>query len=430
MPLSGGIVSSSFLRLGSFCCFVGLLGALLVPSFSQAPRDDCPPSNRIVELNRQLKPEQTRLVFEPPTGYLRSVLQALSIPVESQIVVFSKTSLMQKFITPQNPRTLYFNDEIAVGWVPGEPIVEVATADSYEGIVFYALDQQPSAKPVFYRHKRCVICHEGFSTLPIPRMIVRSTFPAPDGSPIRKLGEFESDDRSPFHERWGGSYVTGRTGSSPHLGNTVVPNESKRPALKTCHLESLMAQFDTKNYLTPFSDVVALLVFEHQMRVLNLLTRVNFDMRFTEYAKNTHGQIPPVPENASTLVRDGIDELADSLLFVGEAQMKGPISGNSGFAEAFAARGPRDAQRRSLRQFDLKTRLMRYPCSYLIYSRMFDVLPVTAREAVYRRLWNILSREERSPKYAFFTLEKRKAIVEILRSTKEGLPNYFRPIER
>jgi hypothetical protein len=358
------------------------------------------------------------------------VLQALSVPVESQIVVFSKTSLMQKIITPRNPRTLYFNDEIAVGWVPGEPFVEVAVADSHEGIVFYALDQQPSATPAFYRHNQCLTCHEGFSTLPIPRMIVRSIFPAPDGSPIRTLGEFDSDDRSPFHQRWGGWYVTGRSGSSPHLGNTVVANATKRPALKRRHLESLMAQFDTRNYLTPFSDVVALLVFEHQMRVLNLLTRLNLDVKFTGYAKNAKDETLSVPENASILVRDGIDELVDSLLFVGEAQMRGPISGASGFAEAFAALGPRDSQGRSLRKFDLKSRLMRYPCSYLIYSKMFDGLPATAREAVYRRLWSILSHEERSPQYAYLTFDKRKAIVEILRSTKEDLPKYFRPIER
>jgi hypothetical protein len=209
-----------------------------------------------------------------------------------------------------------------------------------------------------------------------------------------------------------------------------VSDASKRPPLVRRHLDSLAAQFDTKKYLIPYSDIVALLVFEHQMRVLNLLTRLNLDVRFTEYAKAAKDERLPLPENANELIRDSVNELADRLLFVGETRIDGPISGASGFAETFAAQGPRDSRGRSLRQFDLKTRLMKYPCSYLLYSKMFKSLPVPTREAVYRRLWSILSREERGPKYVHLDLDRRKAIVEILRDTKDDLPTYFHPIER
>jgi hypothetical protein len=103
-------------------------------------------------------------------------------------------------------------------------------------------------------------------------------------------------------------------------------------------------------------------------------------------------------------------ELADYLLFVDEAPLAGPVQGASGFAEKFAARGP-------LREFDLKRRLFRYRCSYMIYSPAFDALPAPMREAVYRRMWDVLARYPR---------EERAAIVGTLRGTKKDLPGYFR----
>jgi len=40
-------------------------------------------------------------------------------------------------------------------------------------------------------------------------------------------------------------------------------------------------------------------------------------------------------------------------------------------------------------------------------------------------LWVILSGRERTGKYAKFSFADRQAVVEILRATKKGLPDYF-----
>jgi hypothetical protein len=91
----------------------------------------------------------------------------------------------------------------------------------------------------------------------------------------------------------------------------------------------------------------------------------------------------------------------------------------------FAARGPRDSRGRSLRDLDLRTRLMRYPCSYLIYSEPFDALPPAAKQAVYARVWAVLSGAVRDGRYDRLTAADRQAVVDILRETKPDLPAYF-----
>ena len=102
------------------------------------------------------------------------------------------------------------------------------------------------------------------------------------------------------------------------------------------------------------------------------------------------------------------------------------MRGTSGFAERFSALGPNDKQGRSLRQLDLSRRLMRYPCSYMIYSPAFQALPAQARDAVYRRLWKILSGGDAAPRYKALSRADRRAVTEILRETKQDLPDYFR----
>src|SRR5580704_15061123 len=126
------------------------------------------------------------------------------------------------------------------------------------------------------------------------------------------------------------------------------------------------------------------------------------------------------------LLPSTVTEIVDYLLFVDEAPLPGRVQGTSGFAEQFARRGPFDQQGRSLRQFDLSRRLMRYPCSYLIYSPVFDALPAQPRAAIYQRMWQILSGHERSGRYTRLSESDRVAIVQILRETKKGLPDYFR----
>jgi hypothetical protein len=367
-------------------------------------------------LGNKIQAGTAQLRFEERAGYLRSLLEALDVPVESQLAVFSKTSLQAPRIEPKNPRTIFFNDEVAVAWVRGG-FIELASVDPEQGVIFYMLEQRPQAKPEFIRRDDCLQCHLSDASVGVPGMIIRSRFPAPDGMPRLILGGFETDHRSPFEERWGGWYVTGSAGGAHHLGNSVVTDEDHPEAMSSEKLFSLEGKFDTGAYLSPYSDIAALLVFNHQMRMTNLITRFGWEVRARQ--QDRRGDL-------GTLLRQGAKELVDYLLFIEETPFSGPMRVSNGFREKFAARGPKDSKGRSLRDLALEKGLLRYPCSYLIYSPAFDSLPEQARAAVYRRIWQVLSGEENDQKYARLTAPDRRAVLEILRDTKKGLPDYFR----
>ena len=389
-----------------------------------------PLTDPVSELNRKIESGKVRLNFEEAHGYLRSVLDALNVPVESQIVVFSKTSIQMLRINPHNPRSMFYNDSVAVGWVRGGPIVELAAEDAKQGVIFFTLDQRPTEKPQFIRQDACLQCHVSYSSLGVPGMIVRSVFPGPDGTPIRKFDDYVIDARSPVAQRWGGWYVTGRTGSIRHMGNATVNDAANsKPVLsdQTFNLQSLKGKFDTDAYLSPYSDIVALMVFEHQMHMINLITRLGWEVRVSQHQERT-GDTLSRHRVTDGVLRDGVHELVDYMLFVDEASLPDKIQGTSGFAETFSAGGPRDSKGRSLRQFDLQRRLMRFPCSYMIYSEAFDGMPDEARDASYRRMWQILSGEEKDQRYSKLSRVERQAIVEILRETKKGLPDYFQSV--
>jgi hypothetical protein len=99
------------------------------------------------------------------------------------------------------------------------------------------------------------------------------------------------------------------------------------------------------------------------------------------------------------------------MLFEKETQLKEPIKGSERYAADFVALGPKDRKGRSLRELDMKTRMFKYPCSFLIYSQQFDALPQAAKDKVYSRL------------RARLTEEKRFDILEILKDTKKDFPN-------
>jgi len=389
------------------------------PAIEYATR---PPNDAVAQLNRKIQDGQVQLKFEGVQGYLRSVLDALDIPIESQMVVFSKTSLEMHLISPRNPRTIFFNDRVAIGWVPHEPFVEVIADDPRQGVIFYTLDQTLAQRPAFVRHDECLVCHESYSTLGVPGMQIRSVFTAPDGRQMRQFGDYTSDHRSPFEERWGGWYVTGKQVPVHHLGNAMVTGpDNQEPSSGNPPMGSVQVELDAGTYLSTHSDIVALMVFDHQVQMINLMTRVGWEIRFALYDHH---------DLTSRLLTDDSKDLVDYLLFIDEAPLGGQIQGSSGFAEKFAARGPRDRKGRSLREFDLERRLMRYPCSYMIYTDAFGGLPPEAKQAIYKRMWQILSGEETDRKYARLSLADRQAIVEILRDTKPDLPGYFQPVVR
>jgi hypothetical protein len=376
-----------------------------------------PADDAVARLSRDLERGTRALTFDPQHGYLPSLLDALGIAQTSQLAVFSRTSLQASVIRPRRPRAIYFNDAAVVA-VPRTGLIEIAAQGPRQGVAFYVLEQRAVPAPRFERPGVCLTCHLSYATVNVPGLFARSVATDPDGRSLPHLANGTSDHRTPFAERWGGWYVTGRTGTTAHLGNTTIaqpeaPGAQVRP--RPSSLATLEGLLDPPGTLTPHSDAAALLVFNHQMHLMNLLTRIGWQARVA--------QADGLP--AATL-NEAAAAVVDYLLFVDEAPLPSPVQGSSGFAQAFAARGPRDRQGRSLRDLDLSTRLLRYPCSYLIYSDVFDALSPDAKAAVYARIWSVLSGgADADPRYRRLSPADRRAIVEILRDTRRDLPAVF-----
>ena len=378
----------------------------------------------VAKLAARLAAGEARLEYEPKNGYLSSILKLLDIPVSSQTLVFSKTSFQYKKISPENPRALFFNDDVYVGQVHDGKALEFVSFDPMQGAIFYLLDEQRTDHPALERAELdCTQCHIAPSTRNVPGVLLRSISTHADGTLVAKTPQYITGQQSPLSERWGGWFVTGSVGSQSHLGNLVVAGGD---AASTQQLDPAKA-FDPSAYLSPHSDVVANLVLAHQVNMHNLITQTNFQARiavYNEAAKNKTAGLPadtPLSEAARLRYEGPAEELVRYLLFASEAPLTAPVRGDSEFTAEFSARGPRDPQGRSLRDFDLQTRIFRYPCSYLIYSDAFDSLPTPAKEYVYSRLLDVLTGRDQSPDFARLNADDRKAVLEILLATKPGM---------
>ncbi len=420
-----------------------VLGLLLPLAAFAADDFDAPPigyrsakaDNPVSRLQDAFDTNSAALEYDPRFGYLPSVIDRLKIPRESQVLVFTKTSLQAQYITPSNPRSIYFNDDTYVGGVPGGELLEVSAADPALGAVFYTVAQRKSDRPQFVRqHDTCLQCHGSVLTSGIPGHVVRSVYPGADGFPILKAGSFVTTQASPWNERWGGWYVTGNHGRARHMGNAIATETELDAAIDMeagANRMTLDQRVDPDNYLTRHSDIVALLVLEHQTRMHNLITNANFETRVALDRQAAVDEVlkrdPKVlSESTQHIIKSVGDTLVDYMLFADEVRLDSPVSGASGFTEFFSRQGPRDSQGRSLREFDLQDRLFKYPLSYLIYSPQFDGLPTQAKDYVYRRLWDILTGVVFAKDYVHLTKEKRQAIRQIVIETKPGLPVYWK----
>jgi hypothetical protein len=377
------------------------------------------PADAVARLQQKIDAGKVTLQFDNDRGYLPSLLRVLDIPVSSQGLVFSRTSLQVDRIAPWTPRAIYFNDDVYVGWVQGGPIMEIASADPQLGAMFYTLDQEPAAHPVFKRQTHtCLNCHDSSSTTGgVPGFIMRSVVTDRYGYAV-SASSGATTDSTPIGERWGGWYVTGTLGNVPHKGNVFAPalaNEmgnvesylARTKVVSTADVKDLSGRFDVDPYLTPHSDAVALLVLAHQTYVHNLITSANYEARKAAYG---NGSLTAVETASERLVR--------GMLFAKPAALPAPVAGTSPFATEFTRRGPRDSRGRSLRDLDLQTRVFRYPLSYLIYSDGFDALPEVVKNYVYRRLREVFRGEDNRPEFSHLTRTDREALREILTDTK------------
>jgi len=386
--------------------------------YANGPLDD-----PVSKLDRDVASGKVKLEFSEQYGWLRSILKHLDINVDSQMLVFSKTSFQASKIGPRAPRAIFFNDHTMVGSVQGGDVLELASLDPRQGFAFYTLDIHPSNQPRFDRRDVCLQCHQGPATAGVPGIMVASVYPDASGMPAFNLGMPVTDHRTSFQDRWGGWYVTGTHGGMHHRGNAVARDRTKPDVLETQgtqNLTSLGHKFDDGLYLSRLSDIVALMTLEHQTRMTNLINRVGWETRIAQQ----EGKWDDAASRAR--IDSDIEALVTHMLFADEATLYDPVAGVSGFTKAFAERGPRDHEGRSLRDFDLQKRLFKYPLSYMVYSAAFDAMPQAALERVYRRLFDVLNGADKSARFAKLSEEDRGNILAILRDTKPNLPSYWK----
>jgi hypothetical protein len=380
--------------------------------YSTAPAD-----NRLSRLESKIASGELKLTHEGDPGHLRSLLKALDVPESSQVLVFSKTSLQRNRIGPATPRAIYFNDDVFIGYCQRGDVLEIAAADPNLGTVFYTVGQKPGS-PVVRRHTdNCLLCHGSSHTRGVPGHVVRSVTVESDGEISLAAGASRTDHTTPFDQRWGGWYVTGTHGKMTHHGNTFVPAGGEPDYAAGQNVTDLTGRFKQKPYLTRHSDIVALMVLEHQAGLHNRLAQATLEGRIALHHRN---------ESTDRTIRELGDEIVDYLLFRNEAKLTDCVQGTSTFSLDFAKRGPFDRQGRSLRQFDLKTKLFKYPCSYLIYTDAFQKLPAEIKDHVLKRLYRVLIAEEGEKEFGHLSATDRRAIREILADTLPDKPAYWK----
>lgn len=387
------------------------------------------PTDRVARLAAELKAGRKKLSHESGLGYLRALLKELQVPASSQTLVFSKTSLQRNFIRANTPRALYFNDDTYVGFCQDGDTLEISTVDDDLGAVFYTIDQDAEKLPQPVRQTdTCLICHASSATKNVPGHTLRSVYSDAAGYPMLSSGSYRTDQTSPFEHRWGGWYVSGTHAGLKHIGNIVhsgYGNPERADNTAGQNVTDLTSRVELKPYLTPHSDIVAMLVLAHQTEAHNHITHANFATRQAlDYQENLNRELGLAPdelrESTTSRIRSACEPLVEYLFYCDEAPLAGKVAGTTPFAKEFAAQGPRDKQGRSLRDFDLERRIFKYPLSFLVYSSSFQKLPKEAKEYVYRRLREVLAGKDESRKFEHLSAEDRQAIAEILKETLPG----------
>ncbi|MFI4849790.1 MAG: hypothetical protein ACIAZJ_11875 [Gimesia chilikensis] len=421
--------------------FIPAIVILILHGFPQVARaqfDDysAPPikynktevNDPVAILARRVESGEAKLQYDKTQGFLPAVLKALDVSVSSQTLVFSKTSMQRSRISPERPRAIYFNDEVYIGFVQNGGVIEFAATDARQGATFYTLEQSATLHPQFIRDQgQCLTCHSSNRTQNVPGYLIRSVFAKPDGMPEFGKGTFTTGHNSPFKDRWGGWYVTGTHGDMRHMGNTTIKNgEEQIDRNSLANLKTLNKLVSTVPYPSPHSDIVALMVMEHQTQMHNAIAWANYETRRAIHQSKSMNRLL---ERSQTLLSESserrIDSAADRvlkyLLMCDEFVLTSPVKGTSAFASDFESRGVRDLQNRSLRDFDLNSRMFRYPCSYMIYSKAFDGLPDEVRNRVLKKLNQILEGNEAGEdtrKFAHLSVKDRRNISQILKATK------------
>ena len=389
------------------------------------------PDDVITRLNAEFAAQAEEIRGWPARRRVRWVLEKLEVPVESQLLLFSKTSLQRSLIGPENPRALFFSDEAYVGWVPGGGI-EITVFDPKLGATFYLLDAQDSPpKPLFVRSSECLLCHKRHERTPSLR--TRSVYPDKNGEPLVGSGGSNIEPSTPYRERWGGWYVTGAPGALRHRGNVMgskAEDFDGDQGLSSPLVPDLKEIVETRRYPLGTSDVVALLMHDHQVHVHNVISTANQQSRVALHRWPAMRAVLGLPKDAAPAgsclaqLNSQAERLIDALLLRDEAPFpEGGIKGDGVFQSVYAKTRKADAKGRSLRDLDLGTRLFKYRCSPLIYSKSFGWLPKELRDLTLLRLSDGLRSPQPPAAFAHLPAEERRAIHEILTETLADLPS-------
>ena len=404
---------------------VAALHAQTWNDFETPPHDywKVPPLDPATLLHHRLETKETKLAADAdPKTFLRAYLDALKVPVSSQVLVFSRSSLQRTFVHGHNPRAMYFNEDTYVGWMPGG-LIEVTGIDPVLGGVFYIfkVPDKPETVPVFERRESCMGCHAGGPTSFLPGLMVRSLFTGENGNTFGEAGAHNGGHHTPFTTRWGGWYVTGAPPEMKHLANVFSAGLGKKTDAGP--LDKIMP---AGTHLAPGSDVLAMMLHDHQCKAVNVLMEANYRVRTALHAAPADKPVAEraIPSGDMEMARGQAQKVTRFLLFADEVPLPAPVAGDPAFKKDFAATRRADKAGRSLKDFDLQTRLMQHRCSYMIYSAAFRGLPPAFQRMVFQEIRTALTVDDSSGPGAHLPAEERKTVHEIL---SETLPGYARP---
>jgi len=373
------------------------------------------PQDRFTRLKDDFESGRIALDRVSEKAFVLSVLEALGIPVTSQMLVFSTTSLQLSLISPANPRALYFNEDVYLGYVPGGRI-EIVSLDPELGSIFYIFDIPKDTKPLrIERSERCMNCHASEDTGHVPGLVVKSVVPGPSGGSLTAYRQAQTGHGIPFEQRFGGWHVTGRHGITNHWGNLTgrfVNGDITRIANPPGE------RFNWAKFPVGTSDILPQLLLEHQAGFVNRVVEASYRARTALHAsggKLSDAQSGELGAQAEIITR--------YLLFADEAPLpSGGVEGDGAYKTDFLRTRRATADGISLKDFELRTRIFKHRCSYMIYSPVFAGLPAAMKLRVYQRLREALSLEKPRQDYAYLPAPEKQAIRRILKATLADLP--------
>jgi len=377
--------------------------------------------DRFAGLLKQIQSGEVKLDTSNDKTFLTSILAALDIPVSSQIMVFSASSLQSEIINPRNPRALYFNEDTYVGFVPNGK-VEVISMDPTHAAIFYIFDglRPGGALPNIARSEKCFNCHAGNATRRVPGLIAESLLPMASGASLETYRRDEQGHQIPLEQRFGGWHLTGGhhipTTHANLMGVATEAGKFDKVSAKPGEM------WDIDRHLLPTSDILPNLLHEHQLGFENRVFHAAYVMR--QLLADGRGSLP---FSAKAEVEKLAEELARYVLFSDEAKLpREGIEGDTNFMRDFARNRKPAKSGLALKDFDLKSRIFKHRASYMLYTESWEKLPTVLKDRVYYKMAEGLREQNPGPIGAHIPVEEKRAIRSILKETLPGLPNWWR----